>query len=279
MQYLSHTHYKKYNGKLQKWLDSYIVSTEIPLNSCWKTSEGPGKATIQEIWVHVPLVLIIQFEMEYNEYTWTCPKILKLLQRSATDSFDYELIAKVIYIPSQTHFTGVFCYNNKVFDYDGMLHDGNAIARSGGKASYRISEKSEKYSSGTSYTIAVIYSLKDSVTTQYKFTKYQQQYLQQVYSIQLEIQNPSTVIKATLDINKYSEFPAVKRTWMSMPLRSDILDYNGSIIHSAALVTPKKAQFQNIKQSEQTKFQKHPFETDMIESEAEDIHAPSKHQQ
>jgi hypothetical protein len=159
--YLQLKHYQMANGNLQSWLYSQVLPSSDHIDACWKSCQGEqickSTPSIMEIWIHIPIMLVLSLDYESLTETWCLPKKLKLFQNSNhLEGLHYNLVGKAIYSPSVQHFTSRFHNGNAIYEHDGLQHSGSSVKIQKGTISQYLEKKIQIVPGISSYTSAVI---------------------------------------------------------------------------------------------------------------------------
>jgi hypothetical protein len=127
---------RRYDGDLRKWFqDLCRVSKAESLAACWHARGGvplcEGSATGFDVVLNIPIVLIIEIG-DINSSTWNIPSSLApYVNNSAAlnSGVKYTIVGHIYCSQEAKHFIARYLSpsGKKIFDYDGMKHEGHAI--------------------------------------------------------------------------------------------------------------------------------------------------------
>ena len=161
---LGDEHYKRYRGNIYSYIKSKLSLSPADTIPCWRSSEEDhcdGEASLQSLWISVPLVLIFEFEGE-NTLNWACQRFMAI--RGINDehkwaSFNYELVSRAYFEKLEDvapHFTcNIISSTGSVHDYDDTKNKG-VMTKTTIKPD-SLAKKTETYS--YKKTVAAVYRL------------------------------------------------------------------------------------------------------------------------
>ncbi|KAJ6458365.1 hypothetical protein C8R47DRAFT_1227106 [Mycena vitilis] len=127
---------RRYDGDLRKWFQEYVrVSKPEPLEKCWHTRDGvplcDGSANAFEVVLNIPIVLIIELG-DVRSSAWNIPSSLSPYANNPSASSSgvkYTIVGHIYCSQTAQHFIARYLTpsGKKIFDYDGMRHEGHAI--------------------------------------------------------------------------------------------------------------------------------------------------------
>ncbi|EIW82543.1 hypothetical protein CONPUDRAFT_72746 [Coniophora puteana RWD-64-598 SS2] len=206
----------KFNGDIKSWfIDRFSKPVAKPLTCCWCQSRSDGtaidhagcqgQATLQEIYVHIPVLLVIELVDSTHEAAlypgspqWSCPPTLRPLSKQAEQDHHlvYRLCGRVF--SSGNHFTGRgLTPGGQVYRYDGKDR-GSAfvISQSSIKKHLSGTDTNLKISKSTR-TCALFYRLEGGTLAQRYYARHQTAILQDQYGVRSDI--PSAVLNDAQD--------------------------------------------------------------------------------
>ncbi|KAJ7699257.1 hypothetical protein B0H17DRAFT_1129327 [Mycena rosella] len=175
---------KHFSGDLQKWFKNMTnihAGPHSPIKGCWYSVEGEtfcdGHATVLEIFVGLPVMLILTVNPgEENE--WDVPREFSPIAKRPAALKDvgvvYDLVGHTQTNAAIQHFAAHFLsYDKKMYDYDGMKHDGHAILNAQGFEGSLIGKLSTLDVSPGFRVSELVYHLRGGVAAQRLFREEQ----------------------------------------------------------------------------------------------------------
>ncbi|KAJ7658185.1 hypothetical protein DFH06DRAFT_1407814 [Mycena polygramma] len=127
---------RRYDGDLRKWFQEYVrVSKPEPLDRCWHARDGvalcDGSANAFEVVLNIPIVLIIELG-DIRSSVWNIPSSLSPYANNPSASSSgvkYTIVGHIYCSQAAQHFIARYLTpsGKKIFDYNGMKHEGHAI--------------------------------------------------------------------------------------------------------------------------------------------------------
>ncbi|KAF7371598.1 hypothetical protein MVEN_00015200 [Mycena venus] len=248
---LNSTLCEKYGGDMRKWFQDLIrVTKSEPLAGCWHTREGvrlcDGSASEQEVILNLPVVLIIEMG-DTGSFGWNIPAILSPYASNPPASVagvKYSIVGHIYSSIKAKHFIvrylTIAASKKKVFDYDGMKHEGHSIRDSTTSTRGTLTGPSQSIQGvPAGYLLYVlVYHLDGGETAQQFFRKEQ---LAQAEKLGLRFEfNPSskTGLYSACEFRRRDvvRIPDDDRFWLVMPTATTV-DY----ILDSRTRSPKKA--------------------------------------
>ncbi|KAJ7763332.1 hypothetical protein B0H16DRAFT_1254115, partial [Mycena metata] len=129
---------EEYSGDLRKWFQDLVrVSKPSDLAACWHAQDGhvfcEGSAVQHEVILNLPVTLIIEIG-DMRASNWSIPGILSPYASNPAASavgLKYSIVGHVYCHMGDKHFIARYLtvtgLKKKIFDYDGMKHEGHAV--------------------------------------------------------------------------------------------------------------------------------------------------------
>ncbi|KAJ6523273.1 hypothetical protein DFH09DRAFT_1420994, partial [Mycena vulgaris] len=165
---------QKYQGDMRQWFTDLLRPTKAePLAGCWHARDGAlicqGNAILFEIILNIPVVLIIEISDINSGNHWHIPSSLYPFANSpsaTTQGVKYSITSHLYCNPDAgPHFIARYSSfkgdKTRIFNYDGMKHEGHAILQSSStlKGNLSGSTKDLKDVPDGYFLYAVIYHL------------------------------------------------------------------------------------------------------------------------
>ncbi|KAJ7230884.1 hypothetical protein C8J57DRAFT_1251619 [Mycena rebaudengoi] len=179
---LSKKMHRIFGGDLNKWFRWLLDPSEWESAACWRQWEANpfcnGAAMAKEYILSIPVVLILEVGDSLGSPWKVPPSLLPLGRKFSAEGVKYILAAQIytnytVKRGGSSHFIARYVTpdGTKIFDYDGMEHNGHARHRRGAKLSGWMSGPSDKLRDvPTGYRlVAIIYHLEGGVNGQQLF--------------------------------------------------------------------------------------------------------------
>ncbi|KAJ7852732.1 hypothetical protein B0H13DRAFT_2359349 [Mycena leptocephala] len=229
---------RRYDSNLRKWFQDVIrVSKSEPLDACWHARDGnvfcEGNATEFDVVLNIPTVLIIEIG-DIQTSTWNIPSSLSPYASNPAASnsgVEYTIVGHIYCNKEAKHFIARYLSQNetKIFDYDGMKHEGHAIRNSAKAMRGTLTGPSRSMLGIPAgyHLYAVMYHLVGGEPAQ-RFFRKQQIADAEKLGLRFDIDPTSkTDIPSSCRLvrPRVEQIPADDRFWLSAPLADPNTDY------------------------------------------------------
>ncbi|KAF8069336.1 hypothetical protein FPV67DRAFT_1415419, partial [Lyophyllum atratum] len=233
------TMYKKHNGSLANYLKDYfsVDKSPIPSSSCWRFKDGISscagtRTDIKGLVISLPVVLAIEIGDEslhddnIETQSWKYPSTITPHSKAAAedDGLVYDLIGFALVNRAESHFTARYIFEDNIYTYDGMLHNGYPVQERDAKVSTHLSGKKIRLPEG--YAIhQVFYHLRGGLRAQEKFFELRAKAYRDRFNIhpsQTTLDKPFTMSYPHPD---FTLMDKKERFWIVNPYRSRTAEY------------------------------------------------------
>jgi hypothetical protein len=232
---------KWYKGDLRKWFSDLMrIAKPEALPSCWQARDGQkfcdGHALQYEVILSIPLILVIEMGDIAANNTWDIPQALYPYPNDTVASahrLKYTIASHVYLSPGTSHFMTRYTSGTRVFDYDGMKRDGNAILREGSlKGLLTGTSNALKEIPAGFFPNALVYHLDGGEAAQTYFRTRQIQLAEKKLHLHFET-NGTGIIPSSCELRRphLETLTGQDRWWLDEP--SSAIDYR--------LVPPQKS--------------------------------------
>ncbi|KAK7007664.1 hypothetical protein R3P38DRAFT_2354967, partial [Favolaschia claudopus] len=192
-----------YKGDVRSWFaDLMRPNKPEPLHACWQARDDQrfcsGDAVEYEIWLNIPIVLVIEFYDLDSGNHWTIPETLKPLsgdREAGGNGVNYTVVSHVYFDPVRQHFmTRYVSTDGQIFDHDGEKHDGHAVLREHRKTGLLHGRSDTLHNiPGNFQLYAVVYHLDGGERAQKYFRKQQMAVAEKKLSLRFTLPSQSLV--------------------------------------------------------------------------------------
>lgn len=241
---LTQVAHRQFNGSIKKWLrNTFLVNKPpLPLPQCYRSNDGTalcnGSCTLVEVFVSLPVVLILESLDAENDPLWDFPiTVAPSANKTLTsDGVIYDLVGRIFYSKKYAHFIVRYRDNAGgpgVYLYDGKVHGGHSMHEKGAKLDTHLSgtdiDHPDEYT-----THAVIYHLRGGSTAQSRF--YQDQLSAAARLHHLAFSSTDLDVLPEISDSRLGHsmirMADVDRFWMINPYYRKTADYVPSGLHS-----------------------------------------------
>ena len=226
-----------YKGKVAEWFRQQISSNPVPVQTtCWRCSGGKGTcngaASFANIKLSIPIILIIEVGVLIHENNatqedisqWEYPQTLLPDTNSAAkeDGLIYDIVGRAF--TNGGHFIARYTSNSRIFNYNGMQHDGFSQRDKKAKVSTHICGSDVPRPSGY-HTNSVVYHLRGGAVAQQRFYRDRIHAIQRIHQISIYPLDISSPAKVSFTKPGTLPMPDRDRYWLKNPYKSTLTEY------------------------------------------------------